>query len=156
MWRRLAVGLLLAGAPGAAVSDEFVPFASILPLRVGDVSGWAIESGQFQTGAARGTYRLYVNPRRMALYQLMRYQVELKDRTSLEEQRRGRAERVAFIRRPGVREPMDCWIRLPGPGSVLEWREVAAGSDEYLLEMTVVMQVLAAHRAGRAVPTPLP
>lgn len=153
MWRRLAVGLLLAGAPGAVLSDESAPFASILPRSVGDVSGWAILSGQFETGAARGSYRLYVNPQRAALYQLMRYRVELLTMTSPQEQQRGTAERVAFIRRPGVREPMDCWRRLPG--DVTEWREVAAGTDEYVLEMGVVMHVLAAHRAAQAA-TPSP
>jgi hypothetical protein len=154
MWRRLAVGLLLAGGPGAALSDESAPFASILPGTVGDVSGWAIEAGQFQTGAARGSYRLYVNPQRAALYQLMRYRVELLAATSTQEQQRGTAERVAFIRRPGVREPMESWRRLPG--DVTEWREVAAGTDEYLVEMGVVMHVLAAHRAATAAATPAP
>ena len=84
----------------------------------------------------------------------MRYRVELLGATSPQEQRRGVAERVAFIRRPGVREPMDCWMRLPGDAT--EWREVAAGTDEYLLEMGVLMRVLAAHRAAQATPTPTP
>ena len=148
MWRWLAVGLLLAGAPGAALTDESAPFAANLPASVGDVSSWAIESGEFQTGTERGAYRLYVNPQRSALYQLMRYRVELRVATSLQEQRRGIAERVAFIRRPGVREPMGCWILLPGDATA--WREVSAGSEEYLLEMNVLMRVLAAHRAAQA------
>jgi hypothetical protein len=154
MWRWLAAGLLLAGAPGAVLSDESAPFASILPQSVGDVSGWAIESGQFQTGSARGAYRLYVNPQRLALYQLMRYRVELLGATSPQEQRRGIAERVAFIRRPGVREPIDCWMLLPGDATV--WRAVSAGTDEYVLEMSVLMRVLAAHRAGQVTPTTSP
>jgi hypothetical protein len=64
---------------------------------------------------------------------------------------RGIAERVAFIRRPGVREPMDCWERMPGEATV--WREVAPGTGEYLLEMSVLMRVLAAHRAAQATPS---
>jgi len=54
---------------------------------------------------------------------------------------------VVFIRRPGVREPMDCWERMPGDATV--WREVAPGSLEYLVEMNVLMGVLAAHRAAQ-------
>jgi hypothetical protein len=152
MWPWLAAGLLFAFAPGAAITDESAAFAGTLPHSVGDVSSWAIESGEFQTGTARGAYRLYVNPQRSALYQLMRYRVELLVATSLEEQRRGIAERVAFIRRPGVREPMGCWTRLPGDATA--WREVLAGTDEYRLEMSVLMQVLAAHNASEATPSP--
>jgi hypothetical protein len=151
MWRWVAVGLLLAGAPGPARADEPARFASPLPQGVGDVSSWAIESGEFQNESARGAYRLYVNPQRSGLYQLMRYRVELLVPTGAVEQRRGGAERVVFIRRPGVREPMDCWIRLPGDAT--EWRTVAAGTDEYLVEMSVVIRVLAAQRAAQAPPT---
>jgi hypothetical protein len=152
MWRWLAVGLLLAGAPGAAATDESAPFASPLPPSVGDISGWTIVSGEFQSGTARGDYRLYVNPQRQALYQLMRYRVELLVATSPQERGRGGEERVAFIRRPGVREPMNCWTRVPGDGAA--WREVSAGTDEYLLEMSVVMHLLAAHRTARDAPVP--
>jgi len=149
MWRWLAASLVLAGAPGAALTDESA-FAATLPPSVGDVSSWAIESGEFQTGTARGAYRLYVNPQRSALYQLMRYRVELLGAMSPQEHRRGLAERVAFIRRPGVREPMDCWMRLPGDATA--WREVSAGTDEYVIEMSVLIRVLAAHQATRAMP----
>ena len=152
MWRWLAAGLLLAGAPGAGLTDESAPFAATLPQSVGDVSSWAIESGEFQNGTARGAYRLYVNPERSALYQLMRYRVELLGATSPQEQRRGVAERVAFIRRPGVREPMDCWMRLPGDATA--WREVSAGTAEYRMEMGVLMRVLAAHRVAQATSAP--
>ena len=148
MWCWLATGLLLAGAASAAEPEgPSAPFAPTLPQSVGDVSRWGIENGLFETEAARGSYRLYVNPQRSAMYQLMRYQVELRVATSPQEQRRGIAERVVFIRRPGVREPMDCWESLPGDATV--WREVAPGSLEYLVEMNVLMGVLAAHRAAQ-------
>lgn len=152
MWRCLAAGLLLAGAPGAALTDEPAPFAATLPPSVGDVSGWAIEGGEFQTRTEQGSYRLYVNPERSAMYQLMRYRVELRMPASPEEHRRGVAERVAFIRFPGVRVPMDCWERLPGEAT--QWREVAPGTGEYRLEMGVLMRVLAAHRAAETTPSP--
>jgi len=154
MWRWLAASLLLAGAPGAGLTDESALFASHLPLSVGDVSGWAIVSGEFETGTERGAYRLYVNPQRSAMYQLIRYRVELLAATSPQELRREVGERVAFIRRPGVREPMDCWMRVPDDARA--WREVSAGTDEYVLEMGVLMRVLAAHRAAHLTPTPAP
>ena len=114
---------------------------------MGDVSSWTVVSGSFETDAQRGSYRLYVNPARSALYQLMRYQVELRTPESPEERRRGTAERVAFIPRPGVPEPMLCWERLARAEPA--WHEVAAGTPEYVLEMNVLMRVLGAHRAAR-------
>jgi hypothetical protein len=152
MWCWLATGLLLAGAARAAPADGFALFAPTLPESVGDVSLWAIESGEFETETARGAYRFYVNPQRLAMYQLMRYRVELRVATSPEEQRRGVAERVAFIRRPGMREPMACWERLPGDATT--WREISAGTAEYQLEMSVLMRVLAAHRSAYAASSP--
>jgi hypothetical protein len=148
MWRWLATGLLLAGAARAGAADGSALFAPTLPDSVGDVSRWAIESGQLESQTESGAYRLYVNPQRLAMYQLMRYRVELRVATSPEEQRRGSAERVAFIRRPGVREPMVCWERLPG--EVTAWRMLTANTAEYRLEMSVLMRVLAAHRAQGA------
>jgi hypothetical protein len=152
MWRWLAMGLLLAGAARAGAADPSALFAATLPENIGDVSRWEIESGHFESRTERGAYRFYVNPQRLAMYQLMRYRVELRVATSLEERRRGGAERVAFIRRPGVREPMVCWERLPG--EVTAWRELSASTEEYQLEMNVLMRVLAAHRAAHAASSP--
>ena len=44
---------------------------------------------------------------------------------------------------------MRCWEREP-VGALPAWREVVAGTDEYQLEMAMLMQVLAVHRAARA------
>ena len=80
------------------------------------------------------------------MYQLMRYRVELLDADSAREQ--GSAERVAFVRQPGSREPLLCWRHEP-PGTVPAWHQVQPGTDEYQLEMATLMQVLAVHRAIR-------
>jgi hypothetical protein len=147
MWLWLAAGLLLAHAPGVPAASGSAVFAATLPASVGDVSSWEVVTGEFETTADRGSYRLYVSPTHSALYRLMRYRVELRNAESPEERQRGIAERVAFIPRPGVREPMLCWERLAGaePG----WREVAAGTAAYVLEMRVLMRVLGAHRTAR-------
>jgi hypothetical protein len=149
MWRWLATGLLLAGATGAAPEpDGSALFATTLPASVGDVSRWEVVSGSFETDTERGAYAFYVNPARGGIYQLMRYRVELRAPASAEERLRGPAERVVFIPRPGVREPVLCWVRLAG--DTPSWSEVAAGTGGYTLEMIVLMRVLAAHRAARA------
>ena len=153
MWLWVVAGLLLASAPGVAAPSGSGAFAATLPTTVGDVSGWEVVTGEFETVAERGSYRFYVSPPHGALYRLMRYRVELRNAESPEERQRGMAERVAFIPRPGVREPMLCWERLAGAEP--RWREVAAGTAAYSLEMRVLMRVLGAHRAARsASPTP--
>src|SRR5262249_40615898 len=119
---------------------------------VGDVSGWEVITGSFETDMARGSYLLYVNPARSGLYQLMRYRVELRTPATPEERNRGAGERVAFIPRPGVREPVLCWERLAGDAP--PWREVAPGTAEYFMEMSVLIRVLAVHWAARTATPP--
>jgi hypothetical protein len=146
--RRWLTTLLFVGAATSALGQEgTATFAATLPAAVGDVSRWQQLIGSFETETERGSYMLYVNPARGALYQLMRYRVELLGSKSPEEQQRGVAERVAFIARPGVREPMLCWERRAGAAPA--WREIAAGTGEYVLEMNVLMRVLVAQRAAR-------
>ena len=148
MRRWLATGLLLAGTAGAALAQQpTADFAPTLPPGVVDVSQWQVVTGSFETTAARGSYLFYVNPARSGLYQLMRYHVELRTAATPEERARSSAERVAFIARPGVQEPMLCWERTAGDAP--DWRALAAGTSEYNLEMSVLMRVLAVHRAVR-------
>ena len=148
---RLALAVLVAGVasfPAASAQDAGAAFSPSLPQVVGDVSGWERIAGDFETTTARGSYWLYVNPARPAMYQLMRYRVELTpDRTGGRAPRHA-GERVAFVPRPGVREPMLFWEHDPaavGRG----WRVIVAGTDEYRLEIAVLMAVLGAHRAAR-------
>lgn len=146
----LAVGLLLLGSAPAVPQEVGVAFAAVLPEGVADVSGWEVVSGEFETTTARGAYRFHVNPRRQALYQVMRYRVELlKPSTSLQRGRR-LGERVAFVHRPGIAEPLRCWQREPA-GTAPPWRELEAETNEYKLEMALLMQVLAVHRAAHGI-----
>jgi hypothetical protein len=145
--RRGLATLLLAGAARLAGADDTAGFAATLPTAVGDVSSWQVVSGSFETDKARGSYLFYVNPARGALYQLMRYKVELRTASSDDERNRGSAERVAFVARPGLPEPMLCWERIGGREPA--WKTVVAGTAAYKLEMNTLMQVLAVHRAAR-------
>ena len=150
---RLVAALLLLGALRAAAQGGTGAFAPTLPDGIGDVSRWQLVTGDFDTRRARGEYRFYVNPARPAMYQLMRYRVQLLEGATGEERRRGPAERVAFIRQPGVREPMVLWERGPA-GADPAWREIAAGTNAYRLEMGVLMRVLGVHGAVRSAEVP--
>jgi len=124
----------------------------VLPAGVGDVSSWAVVSGDFETSRAKGAYRFYVSPKRQAMYQLMRYDIQILLPENDLERGRLSGERLVFAARPGTREPLLCWKRDTAPGPVV-WRPVPAGTDAYRLEMVTLIQVLAVHnslpRAGR-------
>jgi hypothetical protein len=145
--------LLLGTVPASSARDGLVPFASVLPPDVVDVSGWEIITGEFETARARGAYRFYVNPKLQGIYQLMRYQIQLLMPASPAESSRSSAERVVFVRQPGSREPLLCWEREP-PGVTPAWRAVRPGTDEYQLEMSMVIRVLEVHQVTRKSQTP--
>jgi hypothetical protein len=147
----VAIVLLVAGS--ASAQDPGVVFAPTLPEAVVDVAGWEVVSGEFESTFARGAYRFYVNPRLQGIYQLMRYRVQLLSPETTLERRRRSGERVAFVRRPGAREPLLCWERTSS-GEVATWREVPAGTDEYRMEMATLIRVLAVHRTADAARTP--
>jgi hypothetical protein len=140
--------LLVACAVPASAQVAAGSFAPVLPEGVGDVAGWEVVTGEFATRTARGAYLFYVNPDRPALYQLMRYRVELLDAAGAPARGRVVAERVAFVRRPSVREPIICWEK-QAPGVTPAWRRLDAGTDEYKTEMFVLLSVIAVHRAAR-------
>ena len=143
---RLVVATLLLAARAVA-PDADPGYASTLPAAVGDVSSWEVVTGDFATARMRGSYRFYVNPARRAMYQLMRYRVELL--AQKEETRRSSGERVAFVEHPGTPGPMLIWVRQPSL-SASGWREIVADTDEYRTEVGLIMGVLAVHRAARA------
>jgi hypothetical protein len=151
--RRALVLLVLVLGAGEAPSGDVEPtlpleggrFSAALPAAVGDVSAWTVVSGEFETARVRGAYRFYVSPARQAMYQLMRYDVQLLDPRSDLERDRPLGERVVFAAAPGTRAPMMCWATGHGPGAGV-WQPVRAGTDAYRLEMMTLIQVLAIHR----------
>jgi hypothetical protein len=148
----LATGLLLAASVRAPAQDLDPGFAPTLPAAVGDVSRWEIVTGDFENPRMRGSYQFYVNPARQAMYQLMRYRVELLARNE-DEARWSPGERVAFVQHPGSRDRMLIWVRdatSAGP----QWRPIVADTDEYNIEVGVLMGVLVVHRAARSGASP--
>jgi hypothetical protein len=143
----LALALLVAGA--GPLSAQPVAFSPTLPDGIIDVSSWQVVSGDFETAQIRGGYRLYVNPARPALYQLMRYRIDRGAQAPPEHDARLGVERVAYIRNPGVREPLVYWLKQP-PGSRSDWEQVPHGTREYQLETGLLMRILSIHRTARA------
>jgi hypothetical protein len=138
--------LLAAAAPPAAAAG----FAADLPAAVADVAGWEVVSGEFVGARLAGRYRFYVNPRRPALYQLMRFRVHMVAPASQAEQEHRASERLVWNAHPGKARPLLAWERTGE-----SWRPLAHGSDEYVRQLGLLMHVLGVHRAaqtGRAAP----
>jgi hypothetical protein len=144
----LALGLVLPACGSVRAEPADTAFAESLPPGVADVSRWELVSGDFETSRMRGGYRFYVNPERVAMYQVMRYRVQRLSSGAERGDARLGAERVVFVRRPGIREPIECWER-QAPGAATEWLALVPGTAEYQREMLVLTEVLAVHRAAR-------
>lgn len=143
------MGLVLLSAAGSAETEELDPaFARQLPVEVGDVSAFEVVSGDFANATASGRYRFYVNPLFQGLYQVMRYRV----RFTIDGQT-APTEKVVWNRQPGQREPLLVWER-SATGEPVRWRSITPGTEEYVIEMGRLMQVLSAHGAARTLPLP--
>ena len=150
---RLAAVLLLLGALRAAAQGETDAFAPALPDGIEDVSRWQIMTGDFDTLGARGEYRLYVNPARSAMYQLMRYRVRAprgrNDRRAGTRGRRARGLRPA----PRIPQPMALWERAP-PEPARPGSRSQPGPTRTTWRWESLMRVLGIHRAARSTEAP--
>jgi hypothetical protein len=145
MGRVLSAALLLLAASSAPTGEGGAGFAPTLPPGIVDVSGWETVAGHVDGAQLRGGFLFYVNPSLAGIYQVMRYRVQLLAPTGDLEEHRASTERVAYVRHPGLREPLLCWAAAP-PGVDPSWRTIAPGSDEYRMEMLTLIRVLALHR----------
>jgi hypothetical protein len=144
---------ILAGAAAgepAPRGDRPATFASPAPEGVGNVSQWEMVEGEFENTHAAGAYRFYVSPGHQALYQLMRYRVTFRAPVSAEERQNRSTEKLVWNGHPGERAPLLCWERVAATGSApAYWRELSPGTEEYVWEMRVLIQVLSLHQAAR-------
>ena len=130
---RLLAALLLLGALRATAQGGTGAFAATLPDGIGDVSRWQLVSGDFDTSSARGEYRFYVNPARPAMYQMMRYRVQLLEGAS------GAAGAASAARgawpssaRPGCWGPMGLPRSMGAGGEPIRPERRGRGGDERL------------------------
>jgi hypothetical protein len=143
-WLLLPAAVL--GVAGAAGGD----FAARMPEVVTDVSSWELVAGEFMTSRLTGTYRFYVNPRYQGLYQLMRYRARFSSPRSEGERGYRATEKLVYYEHPGRREPLLCFENMAGIAEEApHWRQMRPGDVEYILEMGMVMQVLAAQQQAR-------
>ena len=143
------MGLVLLGAAGSAETPELDPaFARQLPVEMGDLSTFEVVSGDFANAAAAGRYRFYVNPLFQGLYQVMRYRVHFTV-----DGQAAPTEKVVWNRQPGQRVPLLVWARV-ATGEPVRWRSITPGTEEYVIEMGRLMQVLFAQGAARTRPLP--
>lgn len=140
--------LLLALAFLVGASTTFGGnFSGRLPDALPDVSSWEQITGDVESDRMALAYLLYVNPRRGALYEVIRYQVRFLAPAVEAERRYSPAEKLVWNERPGHAHLRCFELTRPAPGGVTAWRELAHGTPEYQVEMQMVMQLLGLHRS---------
>jgi hypothetical protein len=131
---------LAAGEPAGAKPLLPQEFASSLPVLSLPIDSWLTTQGAFERRGMKGAYLFYVNPRRPALFQLMRYRLSYVAPASDHERQREATERVVFNADPERRVPLQAWVRSASEPS--GWRALVHGTDEYRAEMGYLIRVL--------------
>lgn len=123
------LAVLLASRASAA------DFQAPPPEPIVGLAQWEVLAGELASPRLKAGYRFYVDPRRGALFSVMRY------RLRAEEGVLAPTEKFVWNERPGDRVSLRCfeWIESTGAGS---WRELGAGSPAYRQEMQTLLLVL--------------
>ena len=131
--RHLVFAALLSGAATfASASSLSVLFPPELTLGGQPAADWGSVEGRLTVNGNDVAYVLYVDPRHPGLYRITRFQVTTVSLASDgSEVRSAEAEVLIWNARPGVREPLRCYVLGPPDATGDAWRSVAAGSDEY-------------------------
>lgn len=130
---RVAAAMVFAALAGQAGSLD-----ATLPPGVPDAQslGWERVTGDVASAKDAARYEFYVNPRRTAIYEVVRYRFT----------RNGREESEKLVwNRPEAGQRPACYWRGDDGG----WRALAQGSTAYRDEMLTLMRVYALHRGAR-------
>lgn len=137
----LGAGLLVgpAARAGSPALSEAWPDSFPSPSLI---RSWERVDGQVETAAEAVTYRLWVNPARLAIYELTQYRVERIENG----RRRAQSEKILWNPSPGRRQPILCFERTGGG-----WQQLAPDTPAYRDEMYTAIRVYSLHReAARA------
>src|SRR5262249_37640054 len=101
-----------------------------------------VVSGELTAPELSGGFRFYVNPERPALYSVMRYR--LRSPAHVRDEKPA-TEKFFWVEHPGGPLPMRCFELLDSgaAGTTAEWRELLAGTPEYVNEVRTLISVLA-------------
>jgi len=127
----VAVALALMTAPAGARG-----LGGSLPPGVPDARslGWQQITGEVASATDGARYEFFVNPRRQAIYEVVRYRFTRNGREE--------SEKLVWNSPPAAGRGPTCFSQ-QGDGS---WRQLQAGSAEYRDEMITAMRVYNLHR----------
>jgi len=104
-------------------------------------------------------YELYVNPLRPGLYEVTRFRVDQLEGPAGASARRVKAnEKLLWNARPGTRDPLVCYERVPHRGwrtlwlRRWTWRRLPPNTAEYRSAMFTAIRVYGLHRARLGLP----
>lgn len=129
--RCVAVVLALLTVPAAAGA-----LGDSVPPGVPDARslGWQQITGDILTAVDGARYEFFVNPKRQAIYEVVRYRFSRKGHAE--------AEKLVWNRHPSFGQGPSCYSQ-DTDGS---WRRLRPGSPEYRDEMITAMRVYTMHR----------
>jgi len=128
------LALLALSMPlGAATLDGSLPPG----VPDGAALGWERVNGDVETPTEGAVYEFYVNPQRLAIYEVVRYRFSAGGRTE--------SEKLVWNRYPNEGHGPSCFVH-EADGS---WRALRNDSQEYRDEMRTVMRVYGLHRKAR-------
>ena len=140
--------LALLAALVAVAPAEAGEFSATIPTGVPNLAmlaTWEKVTGDVQTATESVVYQLYVNPRRLALYEVTRYRVTRISRDAKGHETRDPGTEK-FLWNAGGGEHLHCFER-KAPGG---WVRMEEGTPEYRWEMGMAMHVYGLHRLALA------
>ena len=137
--KALAAGIL-ALATGPLAGDP--AFTRSVPDGLPDFHGWERISGDVQISAPRVVvqYEFFVNPERLAIYEIVRYRVIELD--FVESRRYPTTEKLQWDRNGRDLRRFEC---MPTSGDGCAWRELAKDGQDYGREMPVLLWLYGLH-----------
>lgn len=131
--RHLVIAALLSGAARlAGASSLSVLFPPEMTQEGQPAADWLRTEGRLALDGSDVSYTFYVDPRYSGLYRITRFQVTTVSTASDgSEVRSVAAEVLIWNARPGVREPLRCYVLGPPDATGDPWRSVEVGSPEY-------------------------
>lgn len=125
------------------------PFTAPLPDGMPSLGAWEKVVGDAVVGhpRLRVQYEFYVNPRRPAIYELIRYRVSRADGVATQDH--PGLEKLQWNPRQNEFQRFECGPA-PGLGAPCRWRRMRDGSAEFVGEVPVILWIYGVHRQSLA------
>ena len=130
----------------AATPFAVAHFSKDVPTAIPSVRGWERITGnvEFMSPRVAVQYEFYINPRRPAAYEVVRYRVTDLGPVRKDKARYPTTEKLQWDRDGRDVRRFEC-VGNGGDGAACSWQEMEKGSPDYLREVPVLLWLYGAH-----------